>query len=114
MIYLLLLTLFSAVATGAIIQFRFLGGLVGLSIASTIMNDYLTAHLKDNLASHIFADILHAPELLEKAPPEVKEHIVKVFAQGYRLQYKLLIGFVTLQFPAAAMIFTREHQIIAG
>lgn len=108
-----LLTLFLAVATGAIIQFRFLGGLVGFSIASSIMNDYLKAHLENTLTSDILADLLQTPKLLETYPPDVKEQILRVFARGYRLQFQVLTGFAAMQFPAAAMMFKRGKQVLA-
>ncbi|CAI4214153.1 unnamed protein product [Parascedosporium putredinis] len=47
-----------AVATGAIVQFRFLGGAIGLSIAANILNSALKRDLKDILDPSQLASLL--------------------------------------------------------
>lgn len=103
-----------AVATGAVIQFRFLGGLIGLSIASNVMNSYLKAHLKDILSSDALVALLKSPKVLATFGPDVQEKVIKVFAQSYDLQYTLMIAFAAAQFPAAVMIWKKKEQIKAG
>lgn len=105
---------FLAVATGAIIQFRFLGGLIGLSIASNVMNGYLKTNLKEILSLDALAALLKSPKVLAKFGPDVQEKVIEVFAQSYDLQYTLMIAFAAAQFPAAAMIWKKTEQIKAG
>ncbi|MCJ1349663.1 hypothetical protein MMC31_007904 [Peltigera leucophlebia] len=103
-----------AVATGAIIQFRFLGGLIGLSIASNVMNGYLKTHLTEILSSDALAALLKTTKVLATFAPDVQEKVIEVFAQSYDLQYTLMIAFAAAQFPAAAMLWKKKEQIKAG
>lgn len=105
---------FLAVATGAIIQFRFLGGLIGLSITSNVMNSYLKTHLKGILSSDALAALLKSSKVLATFGPVVQKKVIEIFAQNYDLQYTLMIGFAAAQFPAAAMIWKKREQIKAG
>lgn len=104
----------SAVATGAIIQFRFLGGVIGLSIASSVMNSYLKTHLTTVLSSKTLATLLQTPEVLGTFAPDVQAQVLEIFAQNYNLQYKLMIGFAAAQFPATAIMWKQGEQIKAG
>ena len=109
-----MLTLCSAVATGATIQFRFLGGVIGLSIASSVMNHYLETHLTEILPSDALAALMQTTEVLATFTPNVREKVIEVFAKSYDLQYRVMIGFAAAQFPAAAMMWTNGQQIRAG
>ncbi|MCJ1345171.1 hypothetical protein MMC31_003377 [Peltigera leucophlebia] len=105
---------FLTVATGAIIQFRLLGGLIGLSFASNVMNGYLKTHLTEILSSDALAALLKTTKVLATFAPDVREKVIEVFAQSYDLQYTLMIAFAAAQFPAAAMLWKKKEQIKAG
>lgn len=96
------------------IQIRFLGGLIGLSIASNVMNSYLKSHLKEILTADALVALLKSPKILMTFGPDLQEKIIEVFARSYDLQYTLMIAFAAAQFPAAVMIWKRKEQIKAG
>lgn len=103
-----------AVATGAVIQFRFLGGLIGLSIASSVMNSYLKTHLKEILSPDALVALLKSPKVLATFGPDMQKKVIEVFAKSYDLQYTLMIAFAAAQFPAAMMMWKKKEQIKAG
>lgn len=96
------------------IQIRFLGGLIGLSIASNVMNSYLKSHLKEILTPDALVALLKSPKILITFGPDLQEKIIEVFARSYDLQYTLMIAFAAAQFPAVVMIWKRKEQIKAG
>lgn len=108
------LTSLPAVATGAIVQFRFLGGVIGLSITSSVMNEYLKTHLATILSSDALAALLQRTEILAKFAPDVQEKVIEVFAQGYDLQYKIITGFAAAQFLAVMLMWKKGEQIKTG
>ncbi|MCJ1467259.1 hypothetical protein MMC07_005883 [Pseudocyphellaria aurata] len=103
-----------AVATGAIVQFRFLGGVIGLSIASSVMNGYTKNHLSAILSSEALAALLQSTEALTRFAPDVQDKVIKVFAQGYNLQYRIMIGFAGAQFLSVIMMWKKGEQIKVG
>lgn len=109
-----MLTSFSAVATGAIVQFRFLGGVIGLSIASSVMNAYLKTRLATILAPDALAALLQSTAVLGTFAPNVQEKVIEVFARGYDLQYKIMTGFAAAQFLTVMMMWKKGEQIKTG
>ncbi|MCJ1263264.1 hypothetical protein MMC22_003134 [Lobaria immixta] len=100
-----------AVAAGAIVQFRFLGGVIGLSIASSVMNEYLKTHLAAILPLDELAALLQSTAVLVRFAPNVQQKVLEVFARGYDLQFKILTGFAGAQFLTAMMMWKKGEQI---
>ncbi|KAF2190024.1 major facilitator superfamily transporter [Zopfia rhizophila CBS 207.26] len=101
-----------ASAAGAIIQFRFLGGVIGLAIATNVMNEHLKSDLGHILPSAAVSSLLESVAFLDKLSPGMKAPVIKVFANAYNLQNKIMIAFAAAQFPAAAMIWNKKWSKI--
>ena len=80
-----------AVASGALLQFRFLGGVVGLWIAANVLNSKITTGLETILDSRTLSRVLDNIEVLETLPLEVRAEVARVFAQGYNRQLYIMI-----------------------
>lgn len=100
----------TAISSGALLQFRALGGVLGLSITTTAFNNYLKTHLSvfDSLST---SDMLKAVQSAHSFPADVQHEIVLALAEAYNLQMKILIGFSALQIFVIAMIWRKGNQI---
>ncbi|KKA19040.1 Efflux pump antibiotic resistance protein [Rasamsonia emersonii CBS 393.64] len=96
-----------AVATGAIIQFRFLGGAIGLGIASNVLNGMLKSRLHDVLSPEQLQTLLQNTAIIRTLGVEQQKTIQSVFAQSYNVQFRIMIGFAAAQLPAAALLWRR-------
>lgn len=97
----------TAVATGAIIQFRFLGGAIGLGIASNVLNGMLKSRLHDVLSPEQLQTLLQNTASIWTPGVEQQKTVQAVFAQSYNVQFQIMIGFAAAQFPAAALLWRR-------
>jgi hypothetical protein len=103
-----------AVATGAIIQFRFLGGAIGLSIAGSILNSSLKRNLQSVLSTESLEAMLNNIEIIKTFDPATQDMVRDVFARAYRTQFQVMIGFAAAQLPASALIFKKGKQFVAA
>lgn len=103
----------TAVVTGAIVQFRFLGGAIGLAIGSSIMNSFLKVKLAGILSPGELAALLQSTEVLTTFRPEMQQRVREVFVQSYDIQFKVVTGIAAAQFPAAMLMWRSGNQIRA-
>ena len=97
-------------ATGAIIQFRFLGGAIGLAIVSSILNNMLKSNLRETLSSSELETLLQTTEIISTFPPDIQEIVRGVFARSYNVQFKIMVGFAAAQVPAASLLLRKGGQ----
>ena len=102
-----------AVATGAIIQFRFLGGAIGLSIASNILNSALRSKLAGLLDADTLRLLLDNIDVIKTLTPDAQVAVKEVFSRAYRTQFLVTVGFAAAQIPAAFLLLKRGRQIRA-
>ncbi|KAJ6022867.1 uncharacterized protein N7446_013220 [Penicillium canescens] len=102
-----------ATATGALNQARFLGGAIGLAIASNILYGKLKSDLPDNLPSDQVNQVIERAGVLDTLPEKVQKAAGTVFAQSYTVQFQAMIAFAALQVPASLLIFKRGRQYVA-
>ncbi|EED21289.1 efflux pump antibiotic resistance protein, putative [Talaromyces stipitatus ATCC 10500] len=102
-----------AVATGAIIQFRFLGGAIGLAIGSNVLNCMLETRLTGILPPELLQALLHNTAIMETLPETQREIVQSVFAHAYTVQFRIMIGIAAAQFPASLLMWRKGGQITA-
>lgn len=114
-LYVGLLTFFLniAIATGAVIQFRFLGGAISLAIASNILNGNLAHRLQGILSSHELHIFLENVKSIEYLSPDLQEEVKNIFASSYSAQLKVMIGFAAAQLLAILLLVKPGRQLAA-
>lgn len=100
---------FIAISGGALLQFRVLGGALGLAIASTVMNNYLSSHLGPLIGAENLALILKSTSEIQTLPAEFQVDTVDALAHGYNLQMKVNIGFSVVQVLAVGLLWRRKQ-----
>lgn len=103
-----------AIATGTVVQFRFLGGAIGLAIASNILNGRLAHHLKGVLTRHELHLFLENVTSIDYLSPHLQDEVRQVFADSYSTQLKVMIGFAAAQLPAVLLLFKAKKQLAAN
>lgn len=97
-----------AVGTASISQFRVLGGLISIGIATSLSTPYLRTHLTDVLPPELAYSVLEKTENMYSLPIEVREGVKAVFGKSFNLQIKMVIGFSAAQFPATWLMWTGQ------
>ncbi|KAF2729272.1 MFS multidrug transporter-like protein [Polyplosphaeria fusca] len=95
-----------AAGSSAISQLRSLGGLIGVAIAASISLPYVSSHLAQVIRPELAAAILERTDAIRLLSGSELEAVRQIFADSYRLQVKLLIGFVVAQVPVTALMWT--------
>ena len=108
-----------ATATGAMIQFRQMGGAIGLTIGSSLLNSHLKSHLAPPLLSpDQLSRLLQSTSQIQTFAPQLQEVVRDVFASGYNLQMKVITGFAAAQFPAVMLMVKvlgwREVRVVGA
>lgn len=97
-----------SVAMGCIVQFRFMGGAIGLAVANSIMNSWLKSKLSPILPAEELSALLETTTTISMFPPDLQKAVRIIFAKGYNLQMKAVLGFAVAQFPATLLMWTRK------
>jgi hypothetical protein len=97
-----------------VVQLRFLGGAIGLAIASNILNGLLAHHLKGVLTSHELHLFLENVRSIRSLSPELQEDVKNVFAGSYNTQMVVMIGFAAAQLPATLLLLKPGRQLVAN
>lgn len=101
----------TAISSGALLQFRALGGVLGLSFTTTAFNNYLKTHLSDVFANASTSDLLNIAQSARQYSPAVQRRIVTTVATAYNLQMKILVAFAALQVVMIVMLYRPGNQI---
>ncbi|KAJ5117246.1 hypothetical protein N7448_004185 [Penicillium atrosanguineum] len=103
-----------AIATGAVVQFRFLGGAVGLAIASNIFNGRLAHHLHGILTRHELHLFLENVKAINSLSPNLQEDVKGVLADSFTTQLRVMIGFAAASVPAALLLLKPGRRQLAA
>jgi hypothetical protein len=112
-LYLFLLTyvVHIAISGGALLQFRVLGGAIGLSIATSVMNSYFTNHLAKTLNQEQLSSLLKSTAEITDFPHVVQNQVLSTFLSGYNLQMRIIIASSCLQILVVFMLWRRGSQM---
>jgi hypothetical protein len=94
------------------LQFRLLGGAIGLSISTAVMNSYLKSHLEGYLTPEQINDVLKSAKNIGSLPPDVLDVIFKALAEGYNLQMKVMVGFSAVQVPLGFLLWKKKQILV--
>lgn len=96
------------------VQFRFLGGAIGLAIASNILNGHLSHHLQGVFSPHDLHLFLENVKTIKYLSPYFQEKIKEFFAESYSTQLKVMIGFAAVQLPATLLLIKPGKRQLAA
>ena len=102
----------AAVAMSAVVQFRTMGGAIGLAVVTNVMSAYVRKHLREILAPAQINALLETTEAFASLSPETADIVRTTFAHGYNLQMQIMIGFSAAQIPAALLMWKKPQVLI--
>ncbi|KAF2649509.1 putative efflux pump antibiotic resistance protein [Lophiostoma macrostomum CBS 122681] len=97
-----------AVAGGSLIQFRFMGGVIGLAICSNVFNSRLKRGLVGILSSQQIDSLDRDTSILATLTPGVRDEALAVFAEQYNYLNWILIAFAAAQLLTAGMVWNKR------
>lgn len=97
---------------GAISQFRYLGGAIGLAIVANILNSFLNSRLSQLLSPEEVALLLQCSDVVQSFSPGLQEFIREAFGDGYNIMIKVLAGISAAQLPAAILMWKRNQIVV--
>lgn len=102
----------SAVAVGAVAQFRIMGAAIGLGIVTSVLNNFVSSRLSHFLSPSEVGNLLQTSAAISQFNPEQQSMIRSVFAEGYNLQMRILIGFAAAQLPASLVMWQKKQIVV--
>lgn len=86
------------------IQFRTMGGAIGLAIATSVLNSYVRSHLAQMLPADQISLLFRTTDAFAALPPELEDSVRAIFAHGYNLQIYVILGFAAAQLPVSLLM----------
>ncbi|KAI0132948.1 drug resistance transporter EmrB/QacA subfamily [Xylariales sp. AK1849] len=102
-----------AVAMGVITQIRVLGGTIGLAISSTVLNNFLSAHLPSLLDAEDIQRISDSLQYINTLPDASRDAVRQVFAGGYDAQLRLMTYFSVVVWVCALLVWERKPRRVS-
>ena len=96
------------------VQLRYLGGAIGLAIASNILNGRLTNQLQGVLTHHELHLFLENVQSIKYVSLHLQDKVKDVFADSYATQLRVMIGFAGAQLLATLLLIKPGRQLAAG
>lgn len=95
---------------GAGMQFRYLGGAIGLGIMTAVLDSTIKSSLSTIFTPEQITELLRSSGNAGALSPD-KQLLVKLaYEDAFQLQWKVLIGFVAAQIPLAVIMFWRSKR----
>jgi MFS family permease len=108
---------YQAVMTSASYAFRSTGSSIGVTIASAVFQNLLTAFLFEKFgdepgAAKRIRKIRNSPDAIEGLPTAWKEGVIAAYVDALRGVWVVVFGFAVL--AAIASIFVRQHKLYSN
>ena len=94
-------------------QFRYLGGVIGLAIATNLFSSRLNHKLPGLVPESVVHSILESVEFIRNLDDSTKKRVLSVFAGAYNLQNRAMIAACALQIPLALLVWNSKWKTIA-
>lgn len=97
----------------SITQLRALGGVIGLSLTSNLLNN----HVRDGLAAVLSPQqsdaLLRKPAIIDTLPSSLQSVVKSTYSEGYNLQMKVMIAFSAAQILGVGLMWERTFRKVA-
>lgn len=94
------------------VQFRTMGGTMGLAIATGVLNSHVKSHLAQILSPDQITTLLRTTDAFAALPSELLDPVKMIFARGYNLQLQVMIGFAAAQLPVTLLMWSRINIVV--
>jgi hypothetical protein len=103
----------TGVGNATLAQFRILGGTFAISIATAAATPFISSRLLHHLSPTTVQTLLDRTEGIVRLPEELQGVVRHIFADGYNLQMRILIGIAAAHVPATLLMWTRKGILIS-
>jgi hypothetical protein len=97
-----------------LVEFRILGGAVGIAIMTAALENYLYNHLAPIVTPEQLSLLLKNTSVINQLPVDLRAAVLEVFADGYTMQMKIATAFSALQFLAVGMMWKKSQITLAA
>ena len=104
----------SAVASGALLQFRIFGGALGLAVAANVLNNHLRSALAGVIPTDELSRLLQSTASIGALPADVRRQVLTAFSDGYNLQMKIMAGFAGAQLLSVGALWRKNQITVVG
>ncbi|MCJ1433319.1 hypothetical protein MMC27_002678 [Xylographa pallens] len=94
--------------TSAVVQFRLVGGMIGVALVTCVMNASVRPRLLEILSMNAYQALLQSTSLIETFQPPLQTMVRSIYADGYNLQIRITIGFAAAQIPVAFLMWQKD------
>ena len=102
-----------AVAMGATVQFRMMGGAIGLAVVTSVFNTYTQSKLSEILAPQQMDMVLDAAQTVGTLEPLIRHTVRMVLAKAYRLQLWIVVGTSVAQYLTTLLMWQKKPLKVA-
>ena len=74
-------------------QIRWVGGLIGLAVATSVGNNWVQSRLRMQLSPAQLAELLQSINTVDTFPQMLQDTVRSVYADGFKGEMKVVIGF---------------------
>lgn len=97
----------------SITQLRALGGVIGLSLSSNLLNNHVRDGLATVISSQDLNTLLHTTAIIDTLPGSAQTVIKTVYSEGYNLQMRVMIAFSAAQIFGVGLMWERRLRKMA-
>ncbi|THC97904.1 hypothetical protein EYZ11_002602 [Aspergillus tanneri] len=102
-----------SVAMGGVTQLRILGGALGVSIATNLLNNTAKSQLRTQLPTDVISKILANASYVNTLPRSDQELVREAFADGFHKQLLMILAFCAAEVLALVLIWERPARRLA-
>ncbi|MCJ1365643.1 hypothetical protein MMC16_004768 [Acarospora aff. strigata] len=96
-----------------ITQLRALGGVIGLSLTSNLLNNHVRDGLDGVLSPRQLDAILRPSAIVDMLPGSLQSVVRGIYSEWYNLQMKVMIGFSAAQILGVGLMWERTVRKMA-
>ena len=97
----------------SITQLRALGGVIGLSLSSNLLNNRVRDDLAPIISPQNLDTLLHTPAVIDTFLSSLQTVTRSIYSEGYNLQMKVMIAFSAAQIFGIGLMWERKFRKVS-